>query len=137
MTDDTRNEEPNAEDSRNTANAESGPASGSDDTSGEQPTARERMSAGLNRGMEALAGLRGSLEETIHEARERGDLSADRAKEMMKDVAGRARAATSEARDRFDFVTQGEFDELAMRVAALEARVAERLGGGTDKGEDA
>lgn len=85
---------------------------------------------------EALHAFRESLEETISEARERGDMSAEKARDMFRTAADRARTATADAREKFDFVTQGEFEELVARVARLEAQLAERIGGSADVREE-
>ncbi|HET9949876.1 MAG TPA: hypothetical protein VFQ22_13225 [Longimicrobiales bacterium] len=85
---------------------------------------RQRMGEGIRQGIGVLSAFKDALEETIQEARERGDLSAERAKELMKGALGKAQAAASEARERFDFVNQGELEELEQALEALQGRVA-------------
>jgi polyhydroxyalkanoate synthesis regulator phasin len=97
-------------------------------------TREGRASAGWSRGLGILSAFKDAMEETINEARERGDLSSERAREILSRAADRAREATSDARERFDFVSRTEYEELAGRVAALEARLRDRLGGDVSPG---
>lgn len=91
--------------------------------SGENRSARARMSEGIRQGLGVLSAFKDALEETIEEARERGDLSSERAKEVMKEALGRAQEAAGEARERLDFVSQKEFDALAGSVDRLRDRL--------------
>jgi hypothetical protein len=106
-----------------------GPGSGDRAGGRDERSPRERLT-------EALHAFRDSFEETISEARERGDVSTGKAREMLRTAAGRARSATADAREKFDFVTQGEFDDLMARVARLEARLGDQIGGSTDADQD-
>ncbi len=91
--------------------------------SGENRSARARMSEGIRQGLGVLSAFKDALEETIEEARERGDLSSERAKEVMKEALGRAQEAAGEARERLDFVSQKEFDALSESVDRLRERL--------------
>lgn len=92
--------------------------------SGENRSAREKVSDGIRQGIGVLSALKDALEETIAEARERGDLSPERAKVAMSDALHRAQEAAGEARERFDFATHAELQELRESVARLREQVA-------------
>lgn len=115
-------------DETGTATGDAGDGGETSETSGgtadeERRSTRDRVSEGFQRGLGVLSAFKDALEETIAEARDKGDLSTDRARQVMRGAMERARDATSDARERFDFVTQQEFDQLARRVAELEARL--------------
>jgi hypothetical protein len=123
MSEREQSETPDGDTKRDGAGRDAGSEDGTSE--GDSRSARERMA-------EALHAFRESIEETISEARGRGDVSAEKAKEMFRTAADRARSATADAREKFDFVTHGEFEDLAERVARLEAKLAERIGGSGD-----
>ncbi len=102
----------------------------------DRKSTKDKVSDGIKQGIGVLSAFKDALEETITEARERGDLSPERAKEVMRSALHKAQEAAGEARERLDFVTQKEFDALAARVAALEARLG-AAGGGEAPGEGA
>jgi len=102
----------------------------------DRKSTRDKVSDGIKQGIGVLSAFKDALEETITEARERGDLSPERAKEVMRSALHKAQEAAGEARERLDFVSQKEFDALAARVAALEARLG-AAGGGTAEGSEA
>ena len=102
----------------------------------EKKSTKEKVSDGIKQGIGVLSAFKDALEETITEARERGDLSPERAKEVMRSALNKAQEAADGARERLDFVSQKEFDALAERVAALEARLgAPGSGGGSVAGQ--
>ena len=96
----------------------------------DKKSTKEKVSDGIKQGIGVLSAFKDALEETITEARERGDLSPERAKEVMRSALHKAQEAAGEARERLDFVSQKEFDALALRVAALEQRLGAAEGPG-------
>lgn len=100
----------------------------------DKKSTKDKVSDGIKQGIGVLSAFKDALEETISEARERGDLSPERAKEVMRSALTKAQEAAGEARERLDFVSQKEFDALALRVAALEEKLRGAEGGGAGAG---
>jgi polyhydroxyalkanoate synthesis regulator phasin len=94
-----------------------------EDQDDEKKTTRETFSDGMRQGLGILSAVKDAIEETIQEARDRGDISADRAKEVVRKTLDRAQEAAGDARERLDFVSQSALDELAERVAVIEAKL--------------
>lgn len=88
----------------------------------------DEVREGLRAGLGILSALKDAIEETVEDMMERGELSPERAREAVRTTMDRAQSAFDDARMRLDFVPRREFDALAARVAALEARLDQHAG---------